>query len=144
VNNGTKTITLGGNLATSGAFATTITVTGTTGVTLPTSGTLVGSADTGTVTNTMLAGSIANAKLLNSTITIAGTSTALGASITSDTILGGLSTTGFVKRTGANTYAIDASTYLTGNQTVTLSGDVSGAGRRRSRPRSGRTRSRSR
>lgn len=36
-----KTITLGGNLTTSGAFATTLTVTGATNVTLPTSGTLV-------------------------------------------------------------------------------------------------------
>jgi hypothetical protein len=40
INNGTRTITLGGNLTTSGAFNTTITVTGTTSVTLPTSGTL--------------------------------------------------------------------------------------------------------
>lgn len=39
VNTG-KTITLGGNLATSGAFATTLTVTGDTNVTLPTSGIL--------------------------------------------------------------------------------------------------------
>ena len=36
-----KTITLGGNLTTSGAFATTLTVSGATNVTLPTSGTLV-------------------------------------------------------------------------------------------------------
>lgn len=36
-----KTITLGGNFVTSGAFATTLTVTGTTNVTLPTSGTLI-------------------------------------------------------------------------------------------------------
>lgn len=40
VNNSGKTITLGGNLTTSGAFATTFTVTGTTSVTFPTSGTL--------------------------------------------------------------------------------------------------------
>jgi hypothetical protein len=40
VNNGTKTITLGGNLTTSGAFATTLTTTGTTNITLPTSGIL--------------------------------------------------------------------------------------------------------
>jgi hypothetical protein len=46
VNNAGKTITLGGNLTTSGAFATTLTVTGTTNVTLPTSGTLVNSAVT--------------------------------------------------------------------------------------------------
>lgn len=49
VNNASKTITLGGNLTTSGAFATTLTVTGATNVTLPTSGTL--STTTGTVTH---------------------------------------------------------------------------------------------
>jgi len=43
VNNGTSTITVGGNLTFSGAFATTINVTGPTNVTLPTSGTLVNS-----------------------------------------------------------------------------------------------------
>jgi hypothetical protein len=53
--NTNKTITLGGNLTTSGAFNTTLTVTGTTSVSLPTSGTLIGNADTGTVTATMLA-----------------------------------------------------------------------------------------
>lgn len=36
-----KTITLGGNLTTSGAFATTFTVTGATNITLPTSGTMI-------------------------------------------------------------------------------------------------------
>ena len=41
-----KTVLLGGALTFSGAFATTITVTGVTGVTLPTSGTLVNSAVT--------------------------------------------------------------------------------------------------
>lgn len=40
------------------------------------------------VTNDMLAGSIANAKLSNSAITIAGTSTSLGGSITAATIFG--------------------------------------------------------
>jgi hypothetical protein len=44
---------------------------------------------TGGVTDGMLAGSISNAKLTNSTITIAGTSTALGSSITAATILQG-------------------------------------------------------
>ena len=77
-----KTITLGGNLTTSGAFATTLTATATTSVTLPVSGTLVGSADSGTVTNTMLTGSIANEKLANSTITIYGTAIALGGTST--------------------------------------------------------------
>lgn len=47
VNNGVNTITLGGNLVTSGAFSTTLTVTGNTNVTLPTSGTLVPTTGTG-------------------------------------------------------------------------------------------------
>jgi hypothetical protein len=61
VNNGAKTITIGGNVSTansfttSGNFALTLTQTAATSVTLPTSGTLVGSADTGTVTSTMIA-----------------------------------------------------------------------------------------
>lgn len=44
VNNGGYTISLGGNLTTSGAFSTTFTVTGNTSVTLPTSGTLITSS----------------------------------------------------------------------------------------------------
>lgn len=38
------------------------------------------------------------------------------------------STAGLVRRTGAATYALDGATYLTANQTVTLTGDVSGSG----------------
>lgn len=49
VNNGSKTITLGGSLTTSGAFTSTFTMTGNTSVTFPTSGTL--STTTGTVTS---------------------------------------------------------------------------------------------
>lgn len=49
VNNGTSTITLGGNLALSGAFATTLNITGATNITLPTSGTLLSTATTITV-----------------------------------------------------------------------------------------------
>jgi len=49
-----KTITLGGNLTTSGAHATTLTTTGTTSVTLPTTGTLSTLAGTETLTNKTL------------------------------------------------------------------------------------------
>jgi hypothetical protein len=49
VNNGSAYLTLAGNLTTSGAYATTITVTGATNVTLPTSGTL---ATTAQITST--------------------------------------------------------------------------------------------
>jgi hypothetical protein len=44
VNNSGKTITLGGNLTTSGAYGLTLTLTGATSVTLPTSGTLITSS----------------------------------------------------------------------------------------------------
>ena len=51
VNNSGKTITLGGNLTTSGAYATTLTVTNTTNVTLPTTGTLATLAGSEELTN---------------------------------------------------------------------------------------------
>lgn len=48
---------------------------------------------------------ITNSMLVNSAITVAGTSTSLGGSISQDTITG-LSSTGLIKRTGTNTLAI--------------------------------------
>lgn len=42
--------------------------------------------------------------------------------------IGELTGTGILKRTAPNTWALDASSYLTSNQTITLSGDVSGSG----------------
>ena len=64
----------------------------------------------GTLQNKVISGAdntisnIANASLTNSSITIAGTATSLGGSIAQDTITG-LSSTGLVKRTGANALA---------------------------------------
>jgi hypothetical protein len=37
-------------------------------------------------------------------------------------------TSGLLKKTAANTWALDTSTYLTANQSITLSGDVTGSG----------------
>jgi len=37
-------------------------------------------------------------------------------------------TSGFLKKTAANTWALDTNTYLTGNQSITVSGDASGSG----------------
>jgi len=54
VDNTGKTITLGGNITTSGAFSTTLTTTGTTTVTLPTTGTLATLAESETFTNKTL------------------------------------------------------------------------------------------
>lgn len=72
INNGSKTITLGGNLTTSGAFASTFTMTAATSVTFPASGRLVGTDDTDIVTNAML---------VNDGITVNGTEIKLGGSV---------------------------------------------------------------
>jgi hypothetical protein len=86
VNNSGKTITLGGNLTTSGAFALTLTQTNTTNVTLPTTGTLATLGGSETLTNKTISGAlntltnIPNAALDNSSVTIGSTSVSLGAS----------------------------------------------------------------
>lgn len=56
VNNGSSTITLGGNLTTSGAFATTLTTSAATNVTLPTTGTLATLIGTETLDNKTIDG----------------------------------------------------------------------------------------
>jgi len=67
-------------------------------------GNLVTTGDTGTVTNTMLAGSIANAKLTNSSVTVGSTSIALGATST---------TLASLTSVGSNLLTSAASTALT-------------------------------
>ncbi len=59
VNNGTSTLTLGGNLTTSGAFASVFTMTGATNVTFPTSGTLATTASASGVINPGLINQVA-------------------------------------------------------------------------------------
>jgi hypothetical protein len=68
INNGNKTITLGGNLVTSGNYSTTINTTGTTNITLPTSGTMATLAGTETLTNKTFVNSS-----LTGTLTLGGT-----------------------------------------------------------------------
>jgi phage-related tail fiber protein len=50
----------------------------------------------------------------------------LDADLTAIAALSG--TSGFLKKTAANTWSLDTNTYLTGNQSITLSGDASGSG----------------
>ena len=128
VNNGSNTITLGGNLTTSGAFATTLTVTGATSVTLPTSGTLATLAGTETLTNktltspTITGGSINNTPIGASTAnTGAFTSLTANAAVTFTSATASTSsTTGAVVVTGG--VGVGGSIYGAGAGTSTLDG----------------------
>ncbi|HMD00285.1 MAG TPA: hypothetical protein VKH37_09030, partial [Ferruginibacter sp.] len=61
INNGTKTITLGGNLVTSGAYATTLTVTGTTNATIPSGTNTLYSTKSASITSSQLLTSLSDA-----------------------------------------------------------------------------------
>ena len=77
-------------------------------LTIPaTTGTIVTTGDSATVTNTMLAGSIANAKLTNSSVTVGTTAISLGASSTTLAGLSSVTSTSFV---GALTGNADTAT----------------------------------
>lgn len=102
---------------------------GTTAITIPaTSGTMITSGDTGTVTNTMLAGSIANAKLANSSVTINGSAVSLGGSITvtatatNALTIGSYLTGGSYNGSAAVTIAADATSANTASKLVARDG----------------------
>ena len=121
VNNGANTITLAGNLATSGANPLTLTTTGSTNITFPTSGTLVNTAVTtlsslssiGTITtgvwNGTVIGSTYGGTGVNngaSTITLGGSFSTSGANSLTLTTTGAtnvtLPTSGTLSTIGAN------------------------------------------
>jgi len=77
VNNGSKTITLGGNLTTDGAYALTLTQTGTTSVTLPTTGTLATLAGSETFSNKTLTSPTINSGALSGTFSGAHTNSGI-------------------------------------------------------------------
>ncbi len=100
VNNGSNTLTLGGNLTTSGAFATTLTMTAATSLTLPTNGTLVNipSSVSGNGTATALTGgaSTGTTGQNGGAVTVTGGASTSGTGINSGgsvTITGGASNT---------------------------------------------------
>ena len=79
VNNGSNTLTMAGNVAFTGAYSPTFAIPSSSTWTFPAAGTLIGSADTGTVTNGMLAGSIAASKVTGTAVTQADTGTVTNA-----------------------------------------------------------------
>ena len=132
VNNGSKTITLGGNLTTSGANNLTLTTTGSTNVTLPTSGTLLTTSGSGSglsgiptsitgTTNEIIASASTGAVTLStpqtigtsSSPTFAGMSlTGLGSSASTDSIVTVNTATGQLRRTTAAVAAgVSSGTY---------------------------------
>lgn len=113
--------------ATTNSYQTTITVVEPTQdatITVPNvTGNMITSGDTGTVTNAMLAGSIANEKLSNSGITINGTPVALGGSISiAGDIEGVTAGTGLTGggTSGTVTLNVDTTVVATTNNTLTL------------------------
>jgi hypothetical protein len=84
---GSLSVPVSGSISLSGSSSGSITINapsaaGSNTITFPAStGNVVTTGDTSSVTNTMLAGSIANAKLANSTITIDGNAVSLGGSV---------------------------------------------------------------
>jgi len=114
--------------ATTNGYQTTVTVVDPTQdntLTIPNvSGNIITSGDTGTVTNAMLAGSIANDKLSNSAITINGTPVSLGGTITIAGDIEGVSAgTGLTGggTSGTVTLSLDTTIAATTNNTLTLS-----------------------
>jgi hypothetical protein len=127
VDNTGKTITLGGNLTTSGAHSTALTTTANTTLTLPVTGTLATLAGTETFTNKTLTAPVIATIVNSGTLTLpSSTDTLVGRAttdtLTNKTITGAVITTGSINNTpiGASTTNTGAFTTLAASGAVTF------------------------
>jgi len=135
VNNGSSTITLGGNLSTIGAYTIALTATANTTLTLPVTGTLATLAGTETLTNKTLTAPVIATIVNTGTLTLpTSTDTLVGRAttdtLTNKTITGAIITTGSINNTpiGATTTNTGAFTTLNASGTITAQGNITGAG----------------